>query len=832
LDGRITALENVPDPVFAQRIVGDGVSIDPTSSTVLAPCDGEIVHAHSSGHALTLRSAEGVEILIHVGVDTVQLKGEGFSLKVRAGDKVSAGQALLEFDADLVARKAKSLLTQLLVTNVERIASLSHPSGSVKAGKDLALEIQLQSAAPAPARSSGGAHVCSDALIISNPTGLHARPSSVLAHEAKRFHSAIRLQRGEAFANAKSLVSIMSLNVKQGDKIVLTAEGADAQAAVDHLFRLVQKGLEEKAPAPQPVSAVPAAPARSEDPRVLSGVCASGGLALGKAHRFLREETEVPETAEDVSVERANLSRALESAKADLEALQDRFALQKDSSHAGIFGAHRELLDDPELLAIAEGALSKGASAAAAWRCAYKDFAGRLSRLNNDLLAARAVDVRDAGMRVLRILTGEPSEHREFPAGCILLAEDLTPSDTAGLDRDKVLGVCTVGGGSTSHVSILCRALGIPALAAVEPSVLALPEGAPLILDADKGMLLTQPTAEENCSALGRLEQLRARRKTELAASHEDACTQDGRRIRVEANIGSVEDAQEAAAIGAEGVGLCRTEFLFLEKDIAPSEDEQCGAYAAMSKAFSGGWVVIRVLDVGGDKSLAYLPMAKEDNPFLGERGIRLLLDRPEILRAQFRAVLRAVQGGARLKVLFPMIAGLGEFRAAKKMLEEEAQGMGVAVPPAGVMIEVPSAALLSEHLAREADFFSLGTNDLTQYTLAMDRGNPKLAARVDALDPAVLLMVQKTVEGAHLHGRSVGVCGGAAGDLQAVLLLIGLGVSELSVSASAVPAVKAAVRRADYAACRELALKALKASSSAEVRALVAKHEEAVEAA
>ncbi|MFA6029588.1 MAG: phosphoenolpyruvate--protein phosphotransferase [Elusimicrobiota bacterium] len=822
LDGRIVPLEKVPDPVFAQRIVGDGVSIDPTSSTLLAPCGGEVVHAHASGHALTLRADGGVEVMLHIGVDTVQLKGEGFRLKVRAGDRVSAGQALIEFDADAVARRAKSLLTQLLVTDVERIASLTHPSGSVKAGTDLALEVTLREPAAAEAPAAGGS-ASSDALVVPNPTGLHARPASVLAHAAKRFHSAVQLRRGEASANAKSLVAIMSLNVKQGDKVVVVAEGPDAHEAVEELARLILAGLEEKeapAPASQPVHP------RSEDPRALSGVTASPGLSIGASFQFRRVEVHVAEAGEGAPVERARLAHALERAKAELETLQTRLSAERDANKAAIFGAHRELLDDPELLEIAETALAKGASAGAAWQCSCRDFAGRLSRLNNDVLAGRAVDVKDVGLRVLRILTGAPVEQREFPAGCILLAEDLTPSDTAGLDPARVLGVCTVGGGGTSHVAILCRSLGIPALAAVELKLLAVPDGAPLILDADKGTLLTAPTPAETEAARVRQAGARRRREAELSASRDEARTKDGRRIRVEANIGKAAEAADAARIGAEGVGLCRSEFLFLERETAPSEDEQTAAYAAMAKAFPAASVVVRVLDVGGDKVLPYLAMAQEENPFLGERGIRLLLERPEILRTQLRALLRAAREGGRLKVLFPMVADLDEFRSAKALLLEEARRLGVEPPPVGVMIEVPSAALLGAHLAREADFFSVGTNDLTQYTLAMDRGNPKLAARVDALHPSVLLMIRQAVEGARTHKRPVGVCGGAAGDLQAVPLLVGLDVDELSVSAPAVPAVKAAVRRADHAACRELARRACAAASAAEVRALVAEHE------
>jgi phosphocarrier protein FPr len=815
LSGGIVPLEKVPDPVFAQRIVGDGVSIDPTSATLLAPCAGEVIHAHSSGHALTLRSEHGLEVLIHIGVDTVQLKGDGFSLKVRSGDKVAAGQTLAEFDADKVGRRCKSLLTQLLVTNLERVSSISHPAGRVKAGVDAALEVSLKGAAASAEAAEAGSHASSDALLVSNPAGLHARPASVLAHQAKRFRCAVHLRHGDNSANAKSLVAIMNLNIKQGDKVVIIAQGHDARDAVSSLSILVSEGLgarHEESPAE----------------KAIGGICASPGLAVGKACQFHRVEAEVGETAGDPIAEFTRLASAIERAKAELESFKNRFASEGDPSKASIFEAHRELLDDPELLGVAEASVAKGISAAAAWHCAYQDHAGRLSRINNELLAARAADIKDVGMRVLRLLTGAPAKAREFPAESILLAEDLSPSDAASLDRSRVLGVCTVGGGATSHVAILCRSLAIPALAAADPRLLAVPDGAPLILDADRGFLLAAPTPAEIQAAGRKLEGALKRKASDIAAAREEARTRDGRRIRVEANVGGVSDAAEAARIGAEGVGLCRSEFLFLDRDSAPEEEQQVQAYGALAKEFPGRPVVVRVLDVGGDKRLPFLQMAKEENPFLGERGIRLLLKRPDLLRTQLRALLRASQSGASLKVLFPMIADPSEFQAAKAILDEEAHRLGRAPLPAGVMIEVPSAALMSARLAREADFFSLGTNDLTQYTLAMDRGNPKVASRVDALHPAVLQMMQHAVEGALAHGKPVGVCGGAAGDLQAVPLLIGLGVSELSVSPPAVPAVKAAVRRLDYEACRELSRKALAAASAAEVRSILSPAEAA----
>jgi phosphocarrier protein FPr len=314
----------------------------------------------------------------------------------------------------------------------------------------------------------------------------------------------------------------------------------------------------------------------------------------------------------------------------------------------------------------------------------------------------------------------------------------------------------------------------------------------------------------------------KAQRKEDIAHALEPAVTTDGQRIHVFANIGGVKDAQQLVSLGGEGVGLLRSEFLFMDRPYAPNEDEQAASYLAIVQAAGSELpIIIRTLDVGGDKPLPYLPIPREDNPFLGERGIRVGLDRPEVLRTQLRAILRAARGG-HLLVMFPMIATVQELRDAKAVLAEEAAALGVPAIRCGIMVEVPAVAVMAHTFAAEADFFSIGTNDLTQYTLAMDRGHPKLAPKVDALNPAVLRLIAQTVEGAHAHKRLVGICGGVAGDPHAVPILVGLGIDELSVSLPAIPSVKAQIRRLSLTTCRELAQHALQCATVEEVRALI----------
>jgi phosphocarrier protein FPr len=833
LTGVLVPIEQVPDPVFAQKMVGEGISIDPLSDHLLAPCDGEVIHLHPALHAVTIRTLGDLEVLLHIGLDTVKMRGEGFDAKVKVGDQVRTGDELISFDLDKVATSAKSLLTQMVIANSNLLTSFTPGAGLVTAGADDVAEVTFAGGeregaaegAPAPA----GRTVTSDAVIIPNPVGLHARPAAVLSNLAQKYESDIRLKRGDDQANAKSVMAILGLEVMKGHKVQVVAHGQDAAQAAEELAQALREGLGEEGAAPVSATATPSAPAaakpgrRSEDPNVLIGVAASPGLGVGRVLRVFHEDIEVKENAADRHKERRLLNEALDHAMVQLENLENRLRQEADPDKAAIFAAHREILRDPDLLDIASSAIDKGKSAAFAWRRAYTTYADRLAGSKNEMLAQRATDVRDVGQRVLEEVTGQRREKADIPEGTILIAEDLTPSDTASLDRTKVVGFCTVAGGASSHVAILARSLDIPAVAGIEPRALDIPDGTLVILDGAKGTLRMNVSDDDVARIRQHQERLAARRTVELAHANEPAVTRDGHRVEVVANIGGLEDARAAMTMGAEGVGLLRSEFVFLGRTKAPTEDEQAEIYTAIAKALAPGQpLVIRTLDVGGDKPLPYLPMAPEENPFLGERGIRVGLDRPEVLRTQVRAILRAADAGAKINVMFPMIATIEDFRQANGIFEEERAALGVSPVPVGIMVEVPSVAVMAPQFAAEVAFFSVGTNDLTQYTLAMDRGHPKLAPQVDGLNPAVLGLIAQAVKAAHDAGRWVGVCGGMASDPQAVPILIGLGVDELSASIPAIPAVKAQIRSLSLAQCQDLAARALTQNSAAAVRALV----------
>ena len=827
VSGTLVPLDEVPDPVFAQRMVGDGVSIAPTSSVLVAPCAGRVAHVHGARHAITITTDEGLEVMLHVGLDTVKLNGEGFTAHVAEGDRVSTGERLLEFDLAIVTRQACSLLTQIVITNGERVAAMTPHTGTVVAGRDVVLEIDVREA---NAPTGPVVVTLSSAPIrITNASGLHVRPAAALSRAVRALAAdiAIVCADGRA-ADARSVVSLMALEVVPGDDVVVRATGRDAERAIATLPGLLASALGDGTPADLPIddagrpSIAADVDARvADDGERLVGAATSPGVAVGRVFQWRHEPIDVANAGTGVRTERRALEAAIDHARAQLRELSRRLEADADPGKSAIVAAHEALLDDPDIVDAADDAIAQGMSAAWAWSRAVDAQATRLARLRHTVFAARAGDVRDVGRRVLRLLTSRGRVRPHVPEQAILVTDELAPSEVIGLDRARVLGICTTSGGASSHVAILARSLEIPMVTAVDAVALDLPDGTPVLLDGSAGSLRLQPTDRDVAEAHARQAAHAAARDVELVSASTPATTRDGHRVEVVANIGSVAEAGRILALGGEGVGLLRTEFLFLDRLTAPTEDEQAETYSAIARLLGPGQrLVIRTLDAGGDKSLPCVPMAREDNPFLGVRGIRALLDRPELLRTQLRAILRA-SGVASVHVMFPMVATIGEWRAAKAMLDAERDALGVAAIPAGIMIEVPAAAIMADAFAREADFLSIGTNDLAQYALAMDRRHPRLAPRVDDLDPAVLQLIAHTVASAHAHGKWVGVCGDSAGDAGAIPVLLGLGVDELSVSVPSLPAVKSCVRGLDHAACRELAARALEALTASDVRAL-----------
>jgi len=843
LAGWSAPLDEAPDEVFAARLLGDGVAIDPTEGTLHAPCDAVVVLLPASRHAVTLRTAAGCEILLHVGIDTVALGGEGFEAHVSAGARVRAGEPLLSFDLDFLAQRARSVLTPVIVTSDSGWAIRGRTVDRAIALGERLMEVALQRARPDDASLGNAASAAAAVrrLTVSFEHGIHARPAALLAAALRSLAADVRLMARGREANARSTVALMALGVRHGEEIEIRASGPDAHNALNALTAIFNAHESAPRPAqPPPASAAVHPPAGldlgtaqpGESPAartvmtygVLRGVAASPGLAIGPALQLHRPEIRVRETGAGAPAEHA----ALDSARAEVRARLERTALAAASDAMGtareIAAAHLELLDDPELIAAARTAIDAGRSAGAAWRAAVRDSADTLRALDDARLRERVDDLLDLEAQVLLVLAGESVEPAAaLPEQAIVIARELLPSQLIALDGARLAGIAMAAGGATSHAAILAAAMGIPALVALGPQVLAIPDGAEVILDAAVGALEVAPLEPRLTAARARLAASVAERAALASAAQRECRTADGVRIEVLANVGSVAEAQAAVRNGAEGCGLLRTEFLFLDRLTPPSESEQTAQYQQIADALGERPLTIRTLDAGGDKPIAYLPMPREDNPALGLRGIRTGLAWPQLLRTQLRAVL-GVRGPARCRLLLPMITDLEEIEAVRRVLEEVRGELGRSESIAvGVMIETPASALLAERIAAVADFLSIGTNDLTQYTLAMDRGNPQLAARLDALHPAVLRLIARAAEGARTHGRHAAVCGGLASEPIAAPLLVGLGVNELSAVPAVIPQLKARIGSVSLRDCRALAEEALKLPTAAAVRALAA---------
>ncbi|MFW9267847.1 phosphoenolpyruvate--protein phosphotransferase [Pseudomonas sp. R4-84] len=663
---------------------------------------------------------------------------------------------------------------------------------------------------------------------LANAHGLHARPAKILAQLAKSFEGEIRVRivdGQDSAVSVKSLSKLLSLGARRGQVLEFIAEPSIAADALPALLAAVEEGLgEEVEPLPPPsaprettiaeVATVLLAP---ESGSLIQAVAAAPGIAIGPAHIQVQQDIDYPLRGESPAIERERLQNALGQVRRDIEGLIER---AKAKAIREIFITHQEMLDDPELTDEVDTRLKLGESAQAAWMGVIEAAAKEQEALQDALLAERAADLRDVGRRVLAQLCGiETPAEPDQPY--ILVMDEVGPSDVARLDPARVAGILTARGGATAHSAIVARALGIPALVGAGAAVLLLAPGTSLLLDGQRGRLHVDPDAATLQRAAEERDTREQRLKVAAEQRHQPALTRDGHAVEVFANIGESAGVTSAVEQGAEGIGLLRTELIFMAHTEAPDEATQEAEYRKVLDGLAGRPLVVRTLDVGGDKPLPYWPIAKEENPFLGVRGIRLTLQRPHVMEAQLRALLRSADNRP-LRIMFPMVGSIDEWRQARDMTERLRREIPVADLQLGIMIEVPSAALLAPVLAKEVDFFSVGTNDLTQYTLAIDRGHPTLSAQADGLHPAVLQLIDITVRAAHAHGKWVGVCGELAADPLAVPVLVGLGVDELSVSARSIAEVKARVRELSLAQVQTLAQAALAVGSADDVRALV----------
>ncbi len=656
-------------------------------------------------------------------------------------------------------------------------------------------------------------------LTVQNQLGIHARPAAQFVTTAAQFQSQITVQNlttNSNRASAKSINQVITLGVLQGHEIAVTAAGSDAEEAIDALRQLVADNFGEAPISPPlPLSPSPTPPAKSKSKgTTLSGIPASPGIAIAPIVLYQPVIPEVPDQqTDDPQAEWELLQLAIQNAQRQIQALANR-------NRAGIFQAHLLYLDDPTLLdKTRQMIFEQRRCAAVAWKAVIDQLSATYRTLPDPYLQARAADLIDVGMGVLQLLTGERRIDLDISEPGILVASDLTPSEVAQLQPDRVLGICTAAGSATAHSALIANMLGIPMVVGVGKELLALPANTEIALDGERGHIWVQPN-DEQLKEL-QLKQAGAKDKQER---HLEAIAQDGKKISVKANIIGVADARLALECGAEGVGLLRTEFLYLERLTPPTEKQQWQIYRAIAAIMGSRPLTIRTVDIGGDKPIPYVNLEPEANPFLGWRGIRQSLDCPEMLKTQLRAILRASHQH-NIQVMFPMVSSVQELRAAKEILastQEELKKAGIPFDnqmKVGIMVEVPAAVTMADRLAAEVDFFSIGTNDLSQYAMAADRTNPKVANLADAFEPAVLRMIEQTVTAAHEAGISVSVCGELASNQVAAPILVGLGVDELSMNPRAISGVKATISQWRIGEMEVLAREVLQLDSATAIR-------------
>jgi phosphoenolpyruvate-protein phosphotransferase/dihydroxyacetone kinase phosphotransfer subunit len=739
-------------------------------------------------------------------------RGAGVVVLMDLGSAVLSAELALEL-LDEPARERVVLCPAPLVEGLV-VAAVAASAGSsrdeVAAEAAGALDGKVAHLAPVPStRPPGPPGPARDGLTgvftVTNPRGLHARPAARLVLEigGRDVRAWLRNRgTGSEWVPASSLSRVASLGALPGHEIELRVTGNRAAEVVDRVLALAARGFED-APPPRPHPA-------------------SRGLGIGPARGVRFGPIEVPDArADDPDREWRRLGEAIGTVRRAIQRVRARTARDLGETEAAIFDAHLLLLDDTDLLDRARARIEAGQAGASAWSASVRGVSERLAGLPDPYLRARATDVDALGEQVLRALLGV--READTPAEGVLVAPDLVPARAAQLDGSKVAAVVLAYGSPTSHAVILLRAKGIPAIVAAGPAVLDIPDGTLIAVDGGRGELVVDPPADVQRAYRERAAELAALRRRARSAARSPAATGDGVEIPVGANIGSVPDARAAAELGADLAGLVRTELLFLGRSRAPGVDEQEALYRDIARAMGGRRITLRTFDGGGDKPLDYLPAAREANPYLGVRGIRLSLANPGLLAEQLLAVVRVAHDSP-VSVMFPMVSTLEELLSARRVLDEAITRAGRGHPAelrVGIMVEVPAAALKASVFAPHVDFMSIGTNDLTQYALAADRGNDAVAGVGDPFDPGVLRLIEATCLGA--AGRAVvSVCGELAADERAVALLLGLGVRGLSVSPPAVPTTKHTIRSLDGRDAVAVASAALHADSATAVRALL----------
>ncbi|NIZ40561.1 phosphoenolpyruvate--protein phosphotransferase [Entomospira entomophila] len=839
--GKVLPIKEAPDPVFADKMIGDGIIIVPEEKKgfVCSPISGTIKTLNPNNHAVTIEHYEtGVEVLIHIGIDTVSLKGKGFKpRRIKEGSVVKAGQPLIHVNYDHIRKNDLSDYILIIVANRPKATVQDETSGYVKVEEPLfSLNDDLASK-PEETAPSNEPLVTSDWVVVKNPTGLHARPTARLVNLGQQIQGSVIIEHENGrTADGKSSTSVMNLSVGRGDKIRIQAP---TEADYKPMIEAIKDGLGEDisgfdSNAPVTQAAEPKLDEslitqdfdttkqtiNASGETQLSLNIASPGLAIGQAFVLKHEDLGLePTIIGSVEEEIQFLRKALKQSETNIRAEM----AEADGEGQEILEAHLAFLTDPSFVDETEKLIATGKNAAWSWQHITEQNAEELAASDNAYLAARAADVRDVARRVLTLILGDDDEV-VYPENSIVLTEEFFPSDV-GRMTSAVIGTATVLGTPTGHAAIMMRNRGIPSLYGAPKTLTTVKTGTTIIIDAQQGLLIIDPTAETLNRYKEEADKSAKVREQNLADAHKSATTTDGHTVTISGNISDVSEAKIAIERGAEGFGLVRSEFLFHDRAKAPTEEEQIAIYQPIVEVTGEGHhAVVRLLDAGGDKPISYVRAAPEENPLLGIRGVRLFIDNEDLLRTQLRALLHCKPYN-KLHIMIPMISIMKEVEMVRKVLHEEAKKLNIDIkdlPKLGIMAETPAVCAMSEQFARHVDFFSVGSNDLTQYTMAMDRTHSRLASQASAANPGVLQQVKLLCDGAKKHKVPVAVCGGAASDPITAAIFIGLGVDELACSGVSIPQIKALMRRHSLKQLQDVAQRALACETEEEVKKLV----------
>jgi multiphosphoryl transfer protein len=843
INGEIINIESVVDPVFAEKMLGDGIAIRPDRllQIVYSPCDGVVETLHgASNHAIAIKNHVGDEILIHIGIDTVKLKGKGFKPFVEVGNNIKKGDKLIEVDFPYIMDNATSADVIMVVTNMQDNTVITKTTKKfIKTTDEIFIisdkkeEINNEESIN---NSQSNNIATSGLLTVINETGIHARPASMIFQIASKYQSKVELKKDEKIINAKSIIAILGLAVKFNDAIEVVAVGEDSNQAVEEIKKAILSGLGEGNNKHDTSNIKIKSHENEQQIREtnhiikdfskevsLKGIIAAPGLVIGKAFTLKEEEINIIENSQDKNIEIKILENCLLLTKNKIEEDISLAREQKQRTKVEIFTTHLDILQDPNLINVAKQYIEKGKTAAFAWKRSIDESIQILRKTENQILMERVADLKDIEKRLLKSILNIPDTNIIFPEDSILIAKELIPSDLAKLDSN-IKGVILEFGSSTSHVALMLRNMGTPSLVALGESLSYITNGTNIILDANEKNIIVNPEQNKLKDIREKKIQIEKIKAENIMHSKEDAITIDGKQIIVKGNVSNGFEAGKALQLGGEGIGLLRTEFLFFNSKNEPSEQEQLDLYQNALDAMQGGSVTLRTLDVGGDKPLEYVKIGYEENPILGLRGVRNYFNNESIFLNQLRAILK-VKPLMLVKIMIPMIAELEEIIRVKEVIEREKKSLGITEKlDFGIMIEVPSAALLAEQIAPYVDFFSIGTNDLTQYTLAMDRGNSNLTSRLNNLHPSILKLIKITVDGANKYNKPTAICGAMASEIKSIPILIGLGIKELSTSMRSIPDVKALIRTLDYEKCKKIADLALNQATAKDVEQLITK--------